>query len=109
MLKCQNATRRTLNQVLLNTDYFTKWVTALVVGAYIFVGGREVIRGELSVGIFLTNLDIFWACGADFAAIYDTHVTMQRTLPSMMSIYHLLNLEIDAIQRMELDRFQIAP
>jgi len=91
-VKMQNSAKKIAAQILLNTDYFAKWVTTLLTGGYTVFGGLQVLRGHISVGAFIVTLEIFATCGAAFCSIFSDVVDIQSTYPSMMSVWRLLNL-----------------
>jgi ABC-type bacteriocin/lantibiotic exporter with double-glycine peptidase domain len=101
-VQAHNRASKAASQVMLNTEYFLKWVTALIVGGYTYYGGVLIIDGYLSIGLFITNVGIFGACGMCFAEIYQILVTFDKIQPSMANITKLLNLPTDDPERMKL-------
>lgn len=94
-------------QVMKNNEYFSPWLTLVLVSVYIVLGGMQVIdEGSegLSLGVFLTNMQIFDAIGKAYGSIYNILLTMQSSFNSLDRIVRILNLPIDTPLRMELDR-----
>jgi ABC-type multidrug transport system fused ATPase/permease subunit len=95
---------RVSRQVLLNTTYFSRWVTAVIIACYIVIGGMQVVGGELSFGTFVIDLKIFDAAGEAFSQMFAQFVGIQSQLPAMMRLYRLLNLPTDVRDRMAVKR-----
>merc|ERR1712232_1037756 len=64
----------------------------------------SVLQGEASLGIFLTNVNLFNKVGAAYAQIYKIVVSMQTVLAPLSTITFLLNLPSDVAQRMAIAR-----
>lgn len=105
-LKVYSRAQTAGNQVLLNTNYFAHWVTTITICAYVIVGGMQVIDGSLSIGMFVMDLKIFDTAGHAFSEIFKILVDLQRFYPSIMKLYHLLNLPTDIAERMQMKRAQ---
>lgn len=105
-LRSRNRADKRTNQALLNTTYFAKWVTALVIAGYVVMGGQQVVDGTLSIGMFVMDLKIFDATGGAFSQIFEILVDMQKTFPSIMKLFRLFNLPTDVLERMDLKRMQ---
>lgn len=103
-MKASNSAKTQAGKVLLNTNYFTKWVTAIVLAVYIYIGGMALIAQKLSVGMFLTNMRIYSSAGKVFEAMFGLVIEMQKMHPAAMSMYKMLNLETDTQQRMRIER-----
>jgi ABC-type multidrug transport system fused ATPase/permease subunit len=99
-----NSARRATLQTLLNNEYLTKWLTVLVMSLYVIIGGLRVLDGSLTIGMFVTNLKVVDSCGQSFESIFMILVDIQRTYPSMMNIFELLNLQTDVADRMRISR-----
>jgi len=109
-----NSSAVVCSQVMKNNEYFSPWVTLLFVSGWIILGGFQVMDGfeqsedsdaaPLSLGLFLTNLNIFAAVGSAYGTIYMTLLKMQSSFDALEHIVHLMNLPIDIPQRMSLFR-----
>jgi len=91
---------REATQTLLNTSYFANWVTVLIIGGVVYIGGSNVIAGTLSIGAFVTNLRVFERAGLTFQEIFQTLVEVQSVFPSVMNVTKLLNQPTDVRERM---------
>lgn len=98
------AARRSAVLVLVNNTYFMKWVTLVLVSAFTLIGGRMVIEGEMSLGIFLTTIKIFEQVGNAWGKIYADILVLQNVFPSLMRIVMMVNLPTDLSHRMAMSR-----
>lgn len=94
--------RKAAAQTLLNTDYMTKWITTLIVGAYVVVGGLAVLQGYVTVGVFITNIKIFDSCGDSFVCIFNKLIDFEKCLPAVMNLFDLMSRESDSWGRMQI-------
>eukprot|EP00930_Biecheleria_cincta_P096259 TRINITY_DN88131_c0_g1_i1.p1 TRINITY_DN88131_c0_g1~~TRINITY_DN88131_c0_g1_i1.p1 ORF type:complete len:879 (+),score=147.93 TRINITY_DN88131_c0_g1_i1:104-2740(+) len=90
-------------QVMKNNEYYSPWITLVLVSIYTVLGGTQVAEG-LSLGSFLTNVQIFNAVGKAYGSIYNILLQMQSSFNSLERIVRILNLPIDVPLRMELGR-----
>eukprot|EP00930_Biecheleria_cincta_P059654 TRINITY_DN45368_c0_g1_i1.p1 TRINITY_DN45368_c0_g1~~TRINITY_DN45368_c0_g1_i1.p1 ORF type:complete len:885 (+),score=88.88 TRINITY_DN45368_c0_g1_i1:45-2699(+) len=91
-------------QVKTNNQFCAPWVTLILVGVYTYIGGTAVIRNSQSLGMFITNLEVFKAIGAAYAQLYDVVLDVQHSFDSLFRIVQLLNSNIDVPQRHALGR-----
>jgi len=95
-------------QVMVNNDIFSPWVTLLFLCFWIILGGFQVMdtsqAAPLSLGLFLTNLNVFNAIGSAYGSIYKTMLKMQSSFDALEHIVHLMNLPIDVPIRMRMAR-----
>jgi ABC-type multidrug transport system fused ATPase/permease subunit len=105
-LDSQSKCNRDAQRVLLNTMYFSKLVTTIIVGVYVIVGGLKIIDGTLRIGMFVMDLEIFKTFGQSFSKIFEQLVHIERTYPSMMKLFRLLNLKADDADHMTMKRRQ---
>merc|ERR1740121_2029054 len=50
-------------EVLCNNEYFTQWLSVIFVGLYMLKGGMAVIHGDVSLGIYLSEIAILKQAG----------------------------------------------
>jgi ABC-type multidrug transport system fused ATPase/permease subunit len=87
-------------QLLCNNAHFAPWITVLLLATYTYTGGCEVIRGDISLALYLTNVAVFTQLGAAYGHILTTCVEIQTSFPALLRITKLLNLPADDNQRM---------
>lgn len=87
-----------------NNEYFAPWVSLTIVCVYTFIGGKQVVSDDLSLGMFLTNISVFTGIGNAYGGLYRTMLTMQSTFDSLEQIVRLMNLRTDLKARKALNR-----
>mmetsp|Transcript_104400 Transcript_104400/g.171741 ORF Transcript_104400/g.171741 Transcript_104400/m.171741 type:complete len:551 (-) Transcript_104400:121-1773(-) len=97
---------RKANQISMNNTYFCKWCQVGVSAIWIMYGGRQVIKGDLSVGYFVANLKLFDSLGSAYMDIYKIIISMMNTFPALINITTLLNLPTEVKQRCLVRRSQ---
>jgi ABC-type multidrug transport system fused ATPase/permease subunit len=95
------------SQTLANNNYFMPWLTTSVLAAYTVIGGMQVMDGNLSLGIFVSNIRLFDRIGDIFKELYTVCLDMQMALPEMQRIVQLLNISSDLEDRLALSLHQI--
>jgi ABC-type bacteriocin/lantibiotic exporter with double-glycine peptidase domain len=103
-----NKTRRNANTVKLGRLYMSIWLGHLITAAWTLWGGAKVLRGELSLGIFLVNIRIYRSSGKVWHKIYGIILDMFASLPTLVRISLLMNLPTDVLQRGEIDELMVA-
>ncbi|CAE8585907.1 unnamed protein product [Polarella glacialis] len=81
--------------VKANNAYFPKWLGALFVGVYIIDSARDVIHGELSLGVFLATIGIFQQISSDFAEGYLEMMNVSESISPLQTLTVLLNMATD--------------
>lgn len=104
-IKRYNLVTKQVNEVLVNNEYYAKWICLLLMCLYQVTGGMKVIAGH-SLGLFLNELAIIQQAGEAWGNIYNVAVSMQMTIPALHNIVKLMNLNVDVQARMELNRFR---
>merc|ERR1719506_402232 len=80
-------------------SFFVPLFTAIVTAVYIVLAGRIAMRGGMSVGLFLTNLDVYKKMSQGWNNVYDNLLVLNQSLPSMEHVTRYLNLPIDLEER----------
>jgi ABC-type multidrug transport system fused ATPase/permease subunit len=96
-----NNTRKEASLVVLNNNYYALWLGRLSVGFYTLFGGIKVIRGDLPLGLYLTNIGIFEDYARVWSGMYDILLGVQDCFPSLEHVMVLLNMPDDLMQRRE--------
>eukprot|EP00747_Dinoflagellata_sp_TGD_P117151 gnl/TRDRNA2_/TRDRNA2_172543_c4_seq9.p1 gnl/TRDRNA2_/TRDRNA2_172543_c4~~gnl/TRDRNA2_/TRDRNA2_172543_c4_seq9.p1 ORF type:complete len:385 (+),score=53.94 gnl/TRDRNA2_/TRDRNA2_172543_c4_seq9:2-1156(+) len=94
--------------VLLNNTHYATWLTVTFLAVYTLFGGEQVLQGEATLGMFLTDLSIIAKVGQEWGSIYDIAVEMQTAFPGLKKVVRLLNLPLDVGGRMKLNRIRRA-
>lgn len=90
-----NTANRQANVELLNNEYSILWLTHILIGLWIFWGGRQAAQGVTTLGMFLVNLRIFKKMGKEMANIYQQLLAIEGTFPYLLRVAKLLNLKTD--------------
>eukprot|EP00929_Paragymnodinium_shiwhaense_P036480 TRINITY_DN19544_c0_g1_i1.p1 TRINITY_DN19544_c0_g1~~TRINITY_DN19544_c0_g1_i1.p1 ORF type:complete len:1176 (+),score=325.76 TRINITY_DN19544_c0_g1_i1:88-3615(+) len=102
-----NEDNKLVKLLLINNKYFAKWVAHIVVCFYTFIGGWLVVHGQLSLGMFLTNISIFGQVGMHWEDIYRLLMEIQAVLPALQTLTILMNLPGDVEPLMDLGKARI--
>jgi putative ABC transport system ATP-binding protein len=78
------------------------------VGAYISVASLKVLKGDLSLGIFLSTIAVFHEVGATFATIYNDFIMITRSFEPLARLTTLYNKKTDLQDNMERLQWQRA-
>merc|ERR1719399_69125 len=94
------------NKIMVTNKFFAPWISNVVVGAFIVYGGLQVIDsgGGISVGLLLTNIDVYKEVGQAWGAIYGVTLIMQTAIPALESITRFMNLPTDVEKRRLVNR-----
>lgn len=96
---------RIAQNILLHNQYFCTWCQFAVVSFWTIYGGTQVIGGgDLSVGLFVTNLSLFKDLGSCYSDLYTTAVQMMNAFPALTNVTTLMNLQVDVRQRCRLTK-----
>merc|ERR1719414_2082188 len=66
----------------------------------------KVIEGNMSLGVYLTDVAVLKQAGASWGAIYSLVLKVQGSIPRLERVTTLLNFPIDLPQRMVLNRYR---
>eukprot|EP00746_Dinoflagellata_sp_MGD_P157124 gnl/MRDRNA2_/MRDRNA2_86112_c0_seq2.p1 gnl/MRDRNA2_/MRDRNA2_86112_c0~~gnl/MRDRNA2_/MRDRNA2_86112_c0_seq2.p1 ORF type:complete len:538 (-),score=77.41 gnl/MRDRNA2_/MRDRNA2_86112_c0_seq2:270-1727(-) len=88
----------------IQNEFFAPLVSAILISAYIYVGGNGVISLAISLGTFLTNLKILKAIGEAWSAIYVVFLQINSVMPALLKITHLLNLPVETLAHMRQEK-----
>eukprot|EP00930_Biecheleria_cincta_P087140 TRINITY_DN76394_c0_g1_i1.p1 TRINITY_DN76394_c0_g1~~TRINITY_DN76394_c0_g1_i1.p1 ORF type:complete len:899 (-),score=115.15 TRINITY_DN76394_c0_g1_i1:56-2752(-) len=95
---------REMKQVLANNLYFCKWLSTIIIALWSFFGGLKVVRGDLTLGLFLCDIQTFSTMGQVTQELFQIFISIQTALPSLERITLLLNLPTDLDMRMLVQR-----
>eukprot|EP00439_Symbiodinium_sp_Y106_P087198 s3_g41.t1 len=93
---------RAVGQLLFNNQFFCKWLSQLLIVFWIGFGGMHVISGELSLGLFLCDIQIFQTMEEITEQVYTMIVKLETIEPALMRVVVLLNLPTDLHHRKNL-------
>lgn len=89
---------------LLQDSYFAKWLALACVIAWTIIGGLEVCRGKLTLGMFLANVSVFQKIGVGWGSIYDLLIQISTTFPALANLTTALNFPTDIPHRKLVNR-----
>lgn len=92
--------------VLNNDEYVAKWLTVFFYSLWAVIGGLQVIRGQLSLGLFMTALKTFLHMGKAWESIFDVIWDIHRIFPELERIVRLLNWPTDLPARVRISHFR---
>lgn len=95
-------------QIRANNDYFPKWLGIAMVSLYTWIGGMNVLRGELKLGIFLADIAIFNSNSTSWSVIYSAIVETNLVLPGLQRVAILMNLATDLEAREKMVKHMVA-
>jgi len=81
--------------VILNNQYFLKWVTTATASIYIVWGGLQVIAGFEDLGGFIANLNIIKSLGGTWQNLFGIVMATQRAYTDLHRIVKVMNTETD--------------
>jgi len=99
-----NFANRMAGLMLLNNAYFAMLLSEICVAAWIFVGGAMVLKSQMSLGMFLANINIFRKIGAAWGNLYDVFLSIMTIFPALETITTNLNLPIEVPTQKALSR-----
>jgi len=102
--KQYNAAKKKANQILMNNKYFSKWCQGVGLAIWLIYGGLQVIAGSMTVGIFITNLQLFKDLGTCFGDLYELVISMMNVFPAIVNVTTLMNHPTDVRQRYLLEK-----
>lgn len=82
-------------KVGFNNHAFAQWVSTFVIAIYMVWGGYMVIDGHITVGYFVTVINIFAHLGDVWASLYADLATIQKGVPALTRISNFLNMPVD--------------
>jgi len=88
--------------VVTNNKEFAPWLQNVVVGFWLIYGGLQVLSGNLTIGSFLTTVDVFSEVASSWRDIYQELLTIHSIFPALHNIVEFMNLPIDLRKRREL-------
>jgi len=89
-------------QVIQNNRYCARWLTYLNVALCLYQGGSQVVTGETSLGLFITNLEVLGTIGSLYSSIYELILQLQSCFGALHRITRFMNLPIDIHHRKQL-------
>lgn len=99
-----NTTNRNTGLVLLNSAYYSKWLSVIAIVGYTLGGGMNVLSGYMTLGMFLNNISIFAKIGSAWGQIYKIFLDISTIFPAMQNIFISMNLPTDVAHRKKVNR-----
>jgi len=93
----------------MNNTYFCPWVALFCECMYIYLIGVQILhvgQSYMTMGLFLTNLNVVKDLGTTYGDIYETLLNMQSTIDSLRHIVWIMNLPTDLEERADASEFR---
>ena len=78
-----------------NSKYFAPWLTKLLIAAWICIGGRRVLDGDLSLDVFLSTITLFRTIGVELDNAFQLYLRISSAYLSVAEITVYMNLATD--------------
>jgi ABC-type multidrug transport system fused ATPase/permease subunit len=78
----------------INNESFKEWLNKGFVAIYIVIGARSVLDGTLSLGAFVTMINVINDTGANLEALWDALITVSKAYAPLKDLTFLLNSKI---------------
>jgi len=103
-----NASQGTFARVMTNNMYLAPWLTTFLIGGYMVYGSYHVksLGGTLTLGTFLTTINIFKELGNELLSIYVQLMFVQKSFGPLQKICNYMNQETDLVNRKEVNRMR---
>merc|ERR1712176_1042564 len=82
-------------QIKVNNETFPTWLGTLLVGGYIALVAESVLKGSMSVGVFLATIRIFQELSDEFAEGYEELIKVTSSIGSLRKLTAYLNRRTD--------------
>jgi ABC-type multidrug transport system fused ATPase/permease subunit len=106
VIKRMNGARKAAVMRNCNNGKFAVLMTQIMVAVWTVLGGMLVLRGDMKLGIYLTQLAIFNTLGEVWLAIYQNIQDMITCGPSIRKVTQFMNLPFDLDERMTINRIR---
>lgn len=90
------------HQVMANNQEFAEWTSILLLAFYTLTAGAAVVKGEVTLGRFVTNLHIFSGMGKVYSEIYSHVLLVQAFVPGLRRLTRLMNIPTEWDVRAEM-------
>lgn len=100
-----HAARKAAKRVVVNNKQFAEWLSTLVLAFYTVVGGWAVIDGYVTLGLYVTNINMFRGMGQVYSDIYSRLMTIQEVTPGLKRLTRLLNVPTDLNMRAQVSQY----
>jgi len=102
-IRCLNQEINRSNVMHEVNRQFSPWLESLIVGAYVLLAGRQIVQGGgLSLGSFLTSVDIYRKVADSMEVIYNLTLIVQASWPALELIVWHMNLPTDLEKRYQM-------
>jgi len=99
-----NARTVDINSNIVNSGAVAPWLTTLLVGGYIMVGGSQVVAQTIPLATFLSTISLFQAVGGEFEKAYTQSLALTNSYASISQLTVLMNLPVDVPLRRKVAR-----
>lgn len=102
-VKEYNSAHRTAGCVLMNNHHFSRWLSLICLAFWTIFGGTRVLEHEVSLGMFLANVNILGMIGSAWGGIYQISLDVMTMFPSQENVVRAMNLPTDVASRRALN------
>jgi len=84
------------------------WLTVFLVGGYIAIGSKLVIDGEISLGYFLSTINVYKDLGERFDGIYNGFIALSEVVDPLAAVTRQFNMDTDISDKHDLNHKRLA-
>lgn len=100
-----NKANKLANINAVSNIYFPRWLCKGLICAWMIIGGRMVMAGTETLGMFLATIHIFAKIGRAWELIYKDILKTYSVLPTLVHITEAINMRTDLLaQKMVMDK-----
>lgn len=85
-------------------EYFPIWLSTILVSGWLFVGGQQVLAGNVQVGNFLATVNVFKNVGEAFKDIFFVTLDVSKAIGPLQQVTQVLNYPISLRDMMRINR-----
>eukprot|EP00419_Tripos_fusus_P032504 CAMPEP_0172786926 /NCGR_PEP_ID=MMETSP1074-20121228/206196_1 /TAXON_ID=2916 /ORGANISM="Ceratium fusus, Strain PA161109" /LENGTH=568 /DNA_ID=CAMNT_0013623945 /DNA_START=23 /DNA_END=1725 /DNA_ORIENTATION=+ len=78
--------------VAVSNDFFPGWISTAFVCVYLWLGGKDVVEGNLQIGAFLATINAVKDIGDSFKDIFSSCLNVSKAIGPIRKATGLLNL-----------------
>lgn len=100
----QRAVTITMKKFSFWSDQVVPWVTLLTIGIYMGYGSHQVLKGEITVGVFLATIAVYKDLGDRFQGVNSKIQDALGAVEPLMQLTRFMNFTTDLPTRMMINR-----
>lgn len=83
---------------------FAPFMTTIVIAVYVMSSYASVTSNAITIGEFLTSVAVWRSIGGAYQNAYRDMLKMQQAAAPLLNIIHYMNLPVDTLDRLEVNR-----